>query len=583
MSDPSDAVAEVAGGFLTNIYTSQVIPCGLNLQRNRFTIGRSRNNDYVINTEGISKEHFNICYENSKFFLEILSNSGTNLNDTLHMGDRHELKDGDVISPFTGASNSHSYIFTTGRKEPKYIKTTRSLGKGGFSKVSLGIDLRTFEIVAMKYINIKKTKDVAERTNSENISINAEIEKLKDFNHPNIVVYRDHFDEGDETVIVTEFLGGGHFLEWYRNSRGSYKHLFRGMAEGLAYLHQMQIAHRDIKPDNILVTTDGLTAKISDFGISKSNLKPTDPTSHTNIGTEEYLPPEMRPRSKKFHGVLNPVDIWALGTLFYYVETGKYPECSSVNGRDVVTLRLSRIEDIDLRDLIERMLQANPLDRIDIQGVLNHNWWDGGNRNREIVAVQPSLLVELNQGAVQEPVIEIPNQADAHEDGDIGLAREIEVNEVLNPADLQADQVSHHRNAEEVEDLASYGGNEDGQQQTTETEVNEVLNPSDLQEDQVTNSESVYSNDQIQESDSGMNAAINQTRGEQEICQRNSDDPESRKNGEDLNPDEHHESSDDKENRENENLESCNCSDSPRQNSKRQRTESRQENFSEQD
>ena len=86
---------------------------------------------------------------------------------------------------------------------------------------------------------------------------------------------------------------------------------FVGILYGLAHIHQNDIVHKDIKPDNIMINSDG-APKIADYGISKSledgNIKPT-----TNRGTREYMSPELL-RKKNYD---TKTDIWSLGCILH--------------------------------------------------------------------------------------------------------------------------------------------------------------------------------------------------------------------------------------------------------------------------
>lgn len=97
------------------------------------------------------------------------------------------------------------------------------------------------------------------------------------------------------------------------------KSLFRQIVEGIDYLHKKNVAHRDIKLENILLD-EGNTIKIIDFGFSVVMEK--DKLLNVFCGTPSYMSPELATK-KDYHGW--HADIWALGVLLYVFLCGKFP------------------------------------------------------------------------------------------------------------------------------------------------------------------------------------------------------------------------------------------------------------------
>lgn len=95
--------------------------------------------------------------------------------------------------------------------------------------------------------------------------------------------------------------------------------IFMDIAYGLRFLHSKNIIHRDVKPENILMTSE-YRIKLADFGVSKI-VCDCNPQAHTSIGSLAYMSPEVylhRPYGKK-------CDIWALGLILYEIAMMKYP------------------------------------------------------------------------------------------------------------------------------------------------------------------------------------------------------------------------------------------------------------------
>jgi serine/threonine protein kinase len=95
--------------------------------------------------------------------------------------------------------------------------------------------------------------------------------------------------------------------------------MFAALTEGLKYLHQKNIVHRDIKLENIFCTENN-KVKIGDLGMSKIIYRDTDMIS-TRVGTPIYFAPEVIQHQMYSF----PVDVWALGCTFYYLATLEHP------------------------------------------------------------------------------------------------------------------------------------------------------------------------------------------------------------------------------------------------------------------
>lgn len=121
-------------------------------------------------------------------------------------------------------------------------------------------------------------------------------------------------------------MGGNLSLQSYLKSKSSkklpeseVKLIFKQLADGVSYLHKNNIAHRDLKLENILIDSDK-NIKIIDFGFSL--ITPRNKPLNVCCGTPSYMAPELTAR-KNYYGHL--VDIWALGILLYVLLCGQFP------------------------------------------------------------------------------------------------------------------------------------------------------------------------------------------------------------------------------------------------------------------
>lgn len=157
------------------------------------------------------------------------------------------------------------------KKPPKtqleLYKIGKMLGKGAFGKVNLGLHRLTRKLCAIKSINMDFMKEESQKRKIMN-----EINILKGLRHPNNIKILETFQTDKHHMIVMELCPGGDLLNYIRKRRklteNYAKFVFKQIMEGIAYLHQNGVAHRDIKLDNILLDGHG-NIKIGDFGVSK--------------------------------------------------------------------------------------------------------------------------------------------------------------------------------------------------------------------------------------------------------------------------------------------------------------------------
>jgi NIMA (never in mitosis gene a)-related kinase len=259
------------------------------------------------------------------------------------------------------------------------LQKQRVLGKGSFGLATLCECVDTGELVVVKEMNLQCITKPAEIE-----ALHSEIAILKKTSsHPNIVKYFDScFDGQFSMVIIMEFCDDGDLGHKIEASQKDSQPLpeqfissiFTQVIAGLAYLHiEHHILHRDLKPQNIFLTKDGV-AKIGDFGVS-TMLAQSVEFAKTFCGSPYYLAPELceeRPYNGK-------ADLWSVGVILYELMTqGDRP----FHGKTLVALILAitrcdyqRLpEDCgyskELRDVVHSLLQLNPAARPTIKRLL---------------------------------------------------------------------------------------------------------------------------------------------------------------------------------------------------------------------
>ena len=201
-------------------------------------------------------------------------------------------------------------------------------------------------------------------------------------NHPHIVTVYDADEFDGRQYLVTEYVDGGTLANWAHGTQASprkrdWRHvveLLAGVADGLAAAHAAGILHRDIKPDNILVSKSGY-AKLADFGLAKLAEVSESPVTRTLtdgrtrpgvvLGTIAYMSPEQasgKPLDARS-------DIFSFGVVLYEVLAGRRPFAGS---SDLEVLQkvihgapqtLGDDVPVALRAVVEKALEKDPADR----------------------------------------------------------------------------------------------------------------------------------------------------------------------------------------------------------------------------
>lgn len=191
------------------------------------------------------------------------------------------------------------------------------LGAGGMGSVYHAVHSKIDRPVAIKVLS-----DVVENPSFRERFFN-EARLQSRLHHPNIATLYDFQEVGDLVYIVMEFVDGetldGLIRQRYFAVEEALK-TFETICEAVAFIHGNSIVHRDIKPQNIKMSSTG-TIKMLDFGIAKGAINQDLTRVGGVVGTPKYLSPEQL----RGHEASASSDIWSLGILFYEMLTGTEP------------------------------------------------------------------------------------------------------------------------------------------------------------------------------------------------------------------------------------------------------------------
>ncbi|KAF6258183.1 hypothetical protein COO60DRAFT_1693425 [Scenedesmus sp. NREL 46B-D3] len=219
-----------------------------------------------------------------------------------------------------------------------------------------------------------------------------EMAVMKKLDHPHVVALHEviHDPDAKLLIMVMEYMPGGPLLSSVGQGRteplpeAAARHHFRELVSGLDGLHSNLIMHGDLKPDNLLLSSEG-QLKISDFG-SAAVLPSSDALISTTLGTPAFMAPEMCGlNSSAFRPF--PAECWALGASLFMFVYGRAPYVASSTGllyeriRAAAPVQLPEVPAVSepLAALLRGLLDKDPSSRMNLAEVCCHPWVvDGG-------------------------------------------------------------------------------------------------------------------------------------------------------------------------------------------------------------
>jgi serine/threonine-protein kinase len=244
------------------------------------------------------------------------------------------------------------------------------IGSGGMGDVYRARDTRLNRSVAIKFLSLELGQDSFRRFEQEARLASA-------LNHPHIVTVHEAGEFEGRPYLITEFVDGGTLSEWAATAKPGWQkaiEMLSGVADALACAHEAGILHRDVKPENILVTSSGY-AKLADFGLAKSvTREQTDLTGTltagrtrpgTIIGTLSYMSPEQAAGKQ-----LDPrSDIFSFGVVLYELLSGRRPFSGETDLETLQSIIHGTPKPLEsgipqpLRAVVEKALEKDPAER----------------------------------------------------------------------------------------------------------------------------------------------------------------------------------------------------------------------------
>ncbi|XBI32550.1 hypothetical protein VPH35_055988 [Triticum aestivum] len=269
----------------------------------------------------------------------------------------------------------------------------RTLGIASFGKVKLAEHKLTGHKVAIQILNRRQMEimQMEEKANRE-IKI---LRLFSDFIHPHIIRVYEVIDTPKDIFVVMEYCNNGELLDYIiekgRLQEDEARRMFQQIISGVEYCHRNMVVHCDLKPENMLLDST-YNVKLVDFGLS--NVMHDGHFLNTSCGSTNYAAPEVI-SGEVYVGP--EVDVWSCGVILYALLCGSVPFDDEYTpslfkkikgGNYILPSHLSDLA----KDLIPRMLLVDPMKRITIREIQDHQWFQ--NHLPRYLAVPPADTTE---------------------------------------------------------------------------------------------------------------------------------------------------------------------------------------------
>ena len=361
----------------------------------------------MIRVDSISQRNNEINISNNNHYIKQTAQP----NEHINFNDEDEdinNSNNEKINISNQVNNEFKKVETESLKMKKYLTKTDSgtiednykiiskLGKGSFGSVFKVQNIKTNEIRALKVI--KKTSIIYQDDDHKFLK---EIEILIKLEHPNIIKIYEYYTDDINFYLITDYISNGELYNYVYKAKSfnerQTQYIMKQVLCAVNYLHLNNIAHRDIKLENILVEQEItsndeqlINVKLIDFGTS--NYVKTENTNYftVKVGSPFYMAPEVL--NKKYN---NKCDIWSCGVIMFMLLRGHPPfkgenqeELFKSIQNDIINYNeMTELSEL-AKELMSKMLERNVDLRYSADECLKHKWMKIYNEKSEVMKTE---------------------------------------------------------------------------------------------------------------------------------------------------------------------------------------------------
>uniref|UniRef100_A0A8C1TVK3 Si:dkey-240h12.4 n=1 Tax=Cyprinus carpio TaxID=7962 RepID=A0A8C1TVK3_CYPCA len=264
------------------------------------------------------------------------------------------------------------------------------LGSGHFGQVCEVRERATGVLWAGKFLKLKKS--AGSRLGLERKNVEKEVEVLQGLQHQNIMALKDVFESRAEVVLIVELIKGGELFDFIAEKENLTEteaiEFMKQILKGVSYMHQKNVAHFDLKPENIMLSdkhAPNPDIKIIDFGMAYRFIQGEEYKS--SGGTPQYIAPEII----NYEPLGTAADMWSIGVITYILLSGLSPfqgETDEETLRNIVAMKyefephhFSQTSNM-AKDFIQKLLVKDQSERMTAEECLIHPWIKPLNRTQ---------------------------------------------------------------------------------------------------------------------------------------------------------------------------------------------------------